>query len=263
MKYKIFPLILLIIATNLPAQVNTAASKSHFKQVNKEIITLFQAYPLVAVGEGMHNSALTAEWLESLIHEKAFPRNVRNIVVEFGTSKYQSTMDDFVMGRDVPDSLLNKCWRNTTQLFVWDNPIYERFFREIRKINAALPERRKIRVLLADLPFESRSGIFDEHAFHIIRDQILAKGQTGLLLFGDLHLVRRDIFLNYAPASETPKEDRTLVQFLDSAFPGQVFSLWGSVNTNDPASFLARAFKAMLGMKKLDIAALQMAFDGI
>ena len=225
---------LLIIAINLCAQNNDIDKAKDFKKVNKDIIALFDEYPLVAIGEGFHNSALTAEWLESIIHEEDFPKKVRNIVVEFGTSKYQSTMDDFVKGKDVPDSLLKKCWRNTTQLFVWDNPIYEKFFREIRKVNSGLPDKHKIRVVLADLPFERRDDISDEHAFTIIKNEILSKNQTALLIFGDLHFVRRDIFLNYAMANETAIKDRTLVQFLEIEFPGKVFNILGSVNTNDP-----------------------------
>jgi len=232
-KRKLF-LPLLIIATNLGAQNNDVYKAKDFKKVNKDIIALFDEYPLVAVGEGFHNSALTAEWLESIIHDEDFPKKVRNIVVEFGTSKYQETMDDFVKGKNVPDSLLKKCWRNTTQLFVWDNPIYEKFFREIRKVNSGLPDKHKIRVVLADLPFERRHEISDEHAFTIIKNEILSKNQRALLIYGDLHFAKRDIFLNYAKANETAIKDRTLVQFLDIDFPGKVFSILGSVNTNDP-----------------------------
>ncbi len=225
---------LLILTTNLVAQNNIIDKSKNFKKVNKDIIALFNEYPLVAVGEGFHNSALTFEWLESIVHEKDFPKKVSNIVVEFGTSKYQSTMDDFIKGKDVADSLFKKCWRSTTQLFVWDNPIYEKFFREIRKVNSGLPDKHKIRVVLADLPFEKRNEISDEHAFTIIKNEILSKNQTALLIYGDLHFVKRDIFLNYANAKETAIKDRTLVQFLDIEYPGKVFSILGSVNTNDP-----------------------------
>lgn len=234
MMNRILLLSLLMFTTSLVAQNNNVDKAKDFKKVNKEIIALFNEYPIVAVGEGFHNSALTAEWLESLIHEKDFPKKVRNIVVEFGTSKYQSTMDDFVKGKDVPDSLLKKCWRNTTQLFVWDNPIYEKFFREIRKVNSGLPDKQKIRVVLGDLPFERRDEISDEHTFKIIKNEILSKNQTALLIYGDLHFIRRDIFLNYATANETDIKDRTLVQFLEIEFPGKVFNILGSVNTNDP-----------------------------
>lgn len=223
---------ILLISTNLVAQNNYVYKVTDFKKVNEDIIGLFNDYPLVVVGEGFHNSALTAEWLESITQEKAIPMKVRNIVVEFGTSKHQSIMDVFVMGKDVPDSLLKKCWRKTTQLFVWDNPIYEKFFRDIKKINSGLSDKLKIRIVLADLPFERRNEISDEHAFNIIKYEILNKNQTALIIFGDLHFVKRDIFLNYAKATESAQKDQTLIQLLDTQFPGKVFSIWGSVNTN-------------------------------
>jgi len=224
---------LFILTTVTKGQTKDVNFKEDFSDVNNEVIALFKKYPIVAIGEGFHNSALTAEWLESLIYEKDFSKNVRNIVVEFGTSKYQSVMDDFVLGKNVPDSLLKKCWRNTTQMFLWDNPIYENFFREIKKINADLPTKQKIRILLADLPFERRRESTDEHAFHIIENEVLRKKQTALLLFGDLHFISRDVFLNYALPTETADEDKTLVQWLDLHYPGKVFSVWGSVHTND------------------------------
>jgi len=235
MKKKTLIVFLAILTTEIWGQTRDINSINKFSYVNNEIISLFKEYPLVAIGEGFHNSALTSEWLESLIHEKYFSKNVRNIVVEFGTSKYQSVMDDFVLrGKQVPDSLLKKCWRNTTQMYVWDNPIYENFFREIKKINADLPTKHKIRILLADLPFERRTESTDEHAFHIIKNEVLKKKQTALLLFGDLHFIRRDVFLNYSLTTETPDKQRTLVQLLDLHYPEKVFSVWGSVNTNDP-----------------------------
>lgn len=207
--------------------------KTNFSHVNREIIELFDSFPLVAIGEGMHNSALTAEWLYSLVNEKNFAANVRNIVVEFGTSAHQDIMDDFTSGKDVPDSLLQKCWRNTTQLFVWDNPIYEQFFREIRKLNQSLPIHQKVRVLLGDPPFEQGEEKRDSNAYAIIENEVLKKQQTALLIYGDLHFVRRDVWFNYAGATELSVKDRNLVQLLDTKYPGKVYSIWGSVNTND------------------------------
>lgn len=131
---------LYILATVLGLSFSTSYShcfefeeNDRFHSLNTSLLNLYKTFPVVAVGEGQHNSALTFEWLATLIHEKEFPNVVRNIIVEFGASEYQLVMDDFVDGKYVPDSLLKKCWRETPQIMVWDNPIYEQFFREIRK----------------------------------------------------------------------------------------------------------------------------------
>lgn len=214
------------------SQSNEFNEKDKFHSLNTSILDLYKQFPIVAIGEGQHNSALTFEWLSTLINEEEFPVVVKNIVVEFGASEYQFVMDDFVNDKDVPDSLFQKCWRETTQIMVWDSPIYEHFFREIKEINKGLPEGKRIRVLLGDQSFGSKR-FDDEHVFHIIEKEVLGKNQTALLVYGDLHFVKKDIFTNYAPAAELKKEFMNVIQFLEINYPDKAFSIWGSVNTTD------------------------------
>lgn len=231
-KLCIIVLAFLLLISNIYSQNAYSANEDIFHGVNTSILNLYQKFPIVAIGEGQHNSALTFEWLTTLINEIDFPEVVDNIVVEFGASEYQWVMDDFINNKDVPDSLFKKCWRETTQIMVWDNPIYENFFREIRNRNKDLPEQKRIRILLGDLSFGSEEGI-GEHSFRIIEKEVLLKNQNALLIYGDLHFVRRDVFMNYAAASVLKKEDMNVIQFLEIYYPGKAFSIWGSVNTND------------------------------
>ena len=197
MKRNLLITVFIVLTSTGHAQSPKYVSRTKFDQVNKQLLSLFSAYPIVAIGEGEHNSALTAEWLNSFIHNKRFPAIVRNIVVEFGSSEYQSVMDDFVTGKIVPDSLFRLCWRKTSQILVWDCPIYEQFFREVRTINLSLPVTKRIRILLGDYTdFKGLSR--DENAFNVIEKEVLDKKQNALLLYGDMHLTRRDIFSNYA-----------------------------------------------------------------
>lgn len=228
--YLILALILSFTATY--SQKTSGSEIDLFHSINTSILDLYKKFPIVAIGEGQHNSALTFEWLTTLVNENEFPDIVKNIVVEFGASEYQWVMDDFVNNKDVPDSLFKKCWRETTQIMVWDNPIYEQFFKEIRKINKNLPKQKRIRVLLGDPSFGSKK-IHDEHTFYIIENEVLKKNQTALLIYGDLHFVRRDIFTNYATPTDLKKEFLNVIQFLEIHYPGKAFSVWGSVNTTD------------------------------
>lgn len=226
-------IIVLIFLTSIgQAQSPKNTSRTKFNEVNKQLLALFSNYPILAIGEGTHNSALTAEWVNSFIHQKNFSEKVRNIVVEFGTSKYQPVMDDFINGKVVSDSLFRLCWRKTSQILVWDCPIYEQFFREVRTINLSLPVTKRIRILLGDPPdFNGLSR--DENAFNVIEKEVLEKKQNALLLYGDMHLTRKDIFSNYASPETMKREYLNLMQLLDLKYPGKAFSIFGAVNTTD------------------------------
>jgi|ERR1035437_793432 tetratricopeptide (TPR) repeat protein len=232
MKRNILIAIFIVLTSTGHAQSPKYVSPTKFNDVNKQLLSLFTTYPIIAIGEGQHNSALTAEWLNSFIHNKKFSTKVRNIVVEFGTSKYQAVMDDFVNGKPVPDSLFRLCWRKTSQILVWDCPIYEQFFREVRTINLSLPVTKRIRVLLGDPPdFNSLSR--DENAFNVIEKEVFEKKQTALLLYGDMHFIRKSIFNNYASPETIDRNYLNLVQLIDLKYPGKAFSIFGSVNTTD------------------------------
>ncbi len=225
-------LFFVLVVSKVGAQNIIKKAEHEFDAVNAAVFQLYQDYPIVAIGEGQHNSALTFQWLNTLLNEKQFPDVVNNIVVEFGASEYQQVMDDFVNNKDVPDSLLKKCWRETTQILVWDNPIYEAFFRQVRQRNNGLPANKRIRVLLGDPSFGSNENR-DEHCFNIIKKEVLEKNQTALLIFGDLHFVKRDVFTNYAPVGELKKEFLNVIQQLEIDYPDKAISIWGSINTND------------------------------
>jgi uncharacterized iron-regulated protein len=109
--------------------ITRTSSIANYQRLNREILQLFSNYQIVAISEGNHNNALANNWLKTLIAEETFADKVKNIVVEFGASKYQAIMDDFMAGKKVEDSLLRKCWRETTQLMTWDHQVYEEFFK--------------------------------------------------------------------------------------------------------------------------------------
>jgi hypothetical protein len=128
----------------------------------------------------------------ALIRDPRFVAVVNDIVVEFGNSRYQDLMDRFVDGDDnVPYAQLRHVWQDTTQPHaVWDRPIYERFFRAIRRINGSLSEERRIRIELADPPIDwsqiktfqdllpwLKRRPFDEAA--IVEREVLAKNRKS------------------------------------------------------------------------------------
>jgi hypothetical protein len=53
-------------------------------------------------------------WL-TLLHAPEFQASVDDIVVEFGTARYQEVMDRFTRGEEVPYDELKDVWQQTTQ----------------------------------------------------------------------------------------------------------------------------------------------------
>lgn len=169
------------------------------------ILAALKTHRVVTLGEGGHNNEQTHALRMSLIRDPRFAEVVNDIVVEFGNSRYQDVMDRFVGGEDVPHAELQQVWQNTTQAHeIWDVPIYEEFFQEVRKINAKLPKKRKLRVLLGDLPIDwdqintqedlRKAVRTDSVPAGIIEREVISKGRRALVIYGDMHCVRRNTY---------------------------------------------------------------------
>lgn len=91
------------------------------------IVDAFRSHRIVALGDNHGNEQVHAFRL-SLIRDPMFTATVDDIVVEFGSARYQHLMDRFVHGGDVPYESLRQVWQNTTQPeYEWDLPIYKQF----------------------------------------------------------------------------------------------------------------------------------------
>ncbi|MFM0125947.1 hypothetical protein P0D73_45210 [Paraburkholderia sp. RL18-101-BIB-B] len=119
------------------------------------ILEAFKSNNVVAICDGGHGCKQAYAFRISLIRDPRFAYIVNDIVVESGNSLYQGMMDRFVAGEDVPENQLRQAWQNTTQPHdVWDRPVFEGLFRQVREVNALLPKDRQIRVLLGDSPID-------------------------------------------------------------------------------------------------------------
>jgi hypothetical protein len=165
------------------------------------IIDAFRSHQIVALGEGIHGNTQAHAVRLALVRDPRFAAVVNDIVVEFGSSRYQTVMDRFVGGGDVPYADLRKAWQDTTtQHPGWDLPIYEEFFRAVREVNASLPSDRRLRVLLGDPPIDWSTVRTPEdvgrwlalrgHVFDVIKREVLLKNRRALVLYGDGHLCR-------------------------------------------------------------------------
>jgi hypothetical protein len=199
------------------------------------VLDLFATYDVVAVPE-VHRTAETHEFLRALIRDpRLVERGVRNVVVEFGNAKYQSVVDRYVSGQDVPRAELRKIWRNTTQFLAWDSPLYGDFFRAVREANLQLPPSKRIRVVLGDPPIEwERVFTKSDYEKYADRDlylaatverEVLKKRQKALLIAGGMHLLRereRD--------RDVPDRKRSAGDLLQRRHAGKIF-LFGHAST--------------------------------
>src|SRR6266702_763198 len=85
----------------------------------------------------------------AVVRHPDFARKVRSIVVEFGSTTEQSTLDRYIRGENVSRAQLERVWK-TTSNGVWDAPIYADFFTAVRDVNSTLPADARIRVFGGD-----------------------------------------------------------------------------------------------------------------
>lgn len=195
-------LIAAIFAASLPVQRATDP-RAQLDAVTT-IINVFQTHAVVALDDD-HGDERCHAFRMALIHDLRFSQIVNDILVEFGNSRYQDTIDRFVAGGDVRDEDLRKVWQDTTMAHgVWDAPIYEDFFRGVRAINRTLPQSRRLRVLLGDPPIDwgavhtqedwrNTPGDRSRHPADVLQRESLAKGRRALVIYGALHLMRHNM----------------------------------------------------------------------
>jgi hypothetical protein len=195
------------------------------------ILDAFRTHPIVALGEGSNANEQGHTFRLALLRDPRFPATVNDIVVECGNARYQDVIDRFVRGEEVAYDSLRRVWQNTTQPDTnWDPPIYEEFFRAVRAVNASLPKERQLRVLLGDPPIDWDAirtardyGPWDRdgHPADLIRREVLAKGRKALVIYGDLHFIRK----NPQPRPDQDETAGSIVGLLERGGATKVFSI--------------------------------------
>ena len=124
-------------------------------EVTPAILDAFRTHRIVSYPGGHTDGNEVHAQLRALIRDPRFASTVNDIVVEFGSSRYQDLMDRYIRGDDVSDSAIRVAWLNAVQAgTALDNANTTAFFRSVRGVNAALPPERKLRVLLGDPPMD-------------------------------------------------------------------------------------------------------------
>lgn len=114
--------LLLCVACGLVAEQAVSQSRAAVPvDATAGILEAFRTHRLVAIG---HHDDESQAFLRSLVRDQRFSGTVDDIVVEFGSAKYQDLMDRFQRGDEVPLRELEQVWQNTTEPGSnWDGPI--------------------------------------------------------------------------------------------------------------------------------------------
>ena len=221
-----------ILTASTPAQ-QLAAKPAVPVDPIPAILEAFRSHAIVALGDA-HGTAQAQAFLKALVRDPRFATTVNDIVIEFGNARYQSLVDRFVTGADVPPDSLRLVWRNTT--IANEIPVDEEFFRVVRAVNASLPKAGRLRVLLGDPPIEwaevrDRTDHYrwlamrDSYPAALIQLEVLARGRRALVVYGQLHFQRLNVMSNL---DMQDWRMQTIVSLLERATPTRVFTVWNA-----------------------------------
>ena len=202
---------------------------------------------LVLLGE-QHQRAEFHDFLMALIRDPRFAQRVNDVVVEFGNARFQGVMDRWIDGEEVSASELQAAWRDTTQLLVWDSPLYEAFFRLVRELNRGLSADHKLRVLLGDPPIDWSKvddakgyGRFverDKVFAGVVEREVVSRGRSALLIIGGEHVLR-------TPSAEPLPPHAGVGDLLTRRYPGKTSVIY-TVPPTRPLSGYADCFPLLL-----------------
>ena len=218
-----FAIVLVHRAPCLPAQAPQVATPSSVRLpdeaagidgIVRALISEFDRVDIVALGEA-HGRKSDSDLRIALVRHPDFAREVHSIVVEFGSTTEQATLDRYIRGDNVSRVELERVWK-TTSNGTWDSPIYADFFAAVRAVNLKLPSNAQIRVLGGDPgPTDRRDR--EAAAVDVLEEKVLSKHGKALLIYGAAHFYRA------TPASFGTSAD--LARTLEKKHPGRILTV--------------------------------------
>lgn len=185
----------------------------------RALIAVFDQADIVALGEA-HHRQVDSDLRIALVRNSDFARKVRFIVVEFGSTTEQSTLDRYIRGENVSAAQLAQVWKTTTQAAngVWDDPMYAEFFAAVRDVNTKLPAGGRIRVFGGD-PGPGDTRTRDGAAVAILKERVLQRHGKALLIYGAAHFYRTEV------GQVLRSVGGGIVRALDAENPGRTLSV--------------------------------------
>jgi hypothetical protein len=197
------------------------------------VVKATEEHALVALGE-YHLMTEWHDFMAELLRRPALATSVDDLVVEFGNALYQDVADRYLLDLDdVPAAELAQTWRNTIGgRVLWDAPVYEQFFRNVRAANEKVPRPQRFRVLLGDPDVDfarvtsaadtaelSKADDRDSFFADVVEREVLDRGRRAILIAGADHL-RRNVHANSGSG------DPNVATLLERAHPGELFIVY-------------------------------------
>jgi hypothetical protein len=167
------------------------------------ILDAFDTYPVVALGEGPHGNEQGYAFRLALVRNPRFATLVNDIVVECGNGRYQSRLDQFIAGEDLPESQVREMLLDSAiETSSCERPVYGDFLRAVRELNQTLPSERRLRVLFGAPPLiwektRTRAEYLrqalrrDRWVADLVRHESLLNNRRVLIIYGDGHFQAR------------------------------------------------------------------------
>lgn len=127
----------------------TAQSTPNPPNGTSAILRAFDTHDIVLLGE-LHGNKQLYEWLGSLVATPAFADRVDDIVMEFGNSLYQRSVDEYVGGKDVSLEQVQKAWRNMVGAIGPASPVYASLYKAVRDTNMNRRGKHQTRIVCGD-----------------------------------------------------------------------------------------------------------------
>ena len=170
------------------------------KDATSAMVALLHTHNIVMLGEA-HDAKQEYEWLCKLVGNPEFANYVDDIVMEFGNSLYQKSIDRYVSGDDVPVDEVQNAWRNMIASVPPVSPVYGWFYKAVRESNMARHGKHQIRLLMGGPPgdwnkIENSTDLAPYEAereqwyAQVVKDEVLAKHHRALLIMGAGHFLR-------------------------------------------------------------------------
>jgi hypothetical protein len=192
------------------------------------VVALFERAPIVALADA-HRDATVAQFRTALVERPEFHVPGRDVVIEWGNSRYQHLLDRYVAGDSAPADSLRLIWRDAIGNLngTFDSPVYEEFIVTVRDVNRTLPLDRRTRLLACDPPIDwtrvrARDDLIpfaaarDTFCANLIEREVLARRRSALVILGGGHLLR-------GATSDAPQPTANVTALLDQRHPGAVF----------------------------------------
>jgi hypothetical protein len=164
------------------------------------LVRAFERHDIVMLGE-IHGNKQEYQWLRSLVSTSEFADRVDDIVMEFGNSLYQQSVDRYVGGEDIPLEQVQKAWRNTVGAIGPPSPVYASLYQAVRETNLKRRGKHQIRIVCGDpyidwVTVKDREDIApylgnrDQWYAEVVKKEVLAKRHRALLIAGEGHFLR-------------------------------------------------------------------------